>query len=113
MATGTIIGGAPDNANTMVIAREYTYTWPSGVTVKAYKSLKIQANKFNVSTPSGYQVMGIGRYHSGTVNCSVAAIYPHATGDADMMVIRNATGNEQTAKTSRLTIVYIRSGFCV
>ena len=85
----------------------YSYTW-TGLAAGSIKHIK--ASDFGISTPSGYEVLGIGRFSSGTVNCPVANVYPFATGTTTAMSIINASGATQNNKNASIGIIYVRKG---
>lgn len=86
----------------------YSYTW-TGLAAGSIKHIK--ASDFGISTPSGYEVLGIGRFSSGTVNCPVANVYPFATGTTTAMSIMNASGATQNNKNASIGIIYVKKGF--
>lgn len=86
----------------------YSYSW-TNLAAGAIKHIK--ASDFGFSTPSGYQVLGLARFTSGTVNCPVANVYPFATGSTTAMSIINTSNATQTGKKASIGIVYVKKGF--
>ena len=86
----------------------YSFSW-TNLAAGAIKHIK--ASEFGFSTPPGYQVLGLARFTSGTVNCPVANVYPFATGSTTAMSIINTSNATQTGKKASIGIVYVKKGF--
>ena len=116
MATGTIHRSAPDDADTLIKTVYYTSAWPD--TLEDGKSLSLPANGFKNGSLvlgnaiSGYRMIGVGRFTSGTQACYITTLSINATGTSAAMTVRNNSGATQKNKTAGIEILYIRDSFC-
>ena len=85
----------------------YEYEVP---TVNVNSTLNITANNFGFATPSGYKVMALVRFFTGSVNLAACMVNPNAVGTATAMGIRNISGSAQSGKTAAIGILYVKTG---
>lgn len=109
--TGTIVHGFPDNTNILIKKILYTYVWPSDFSIAANGSKEVTANSFDISTPEGYDPVGVGRYNSGSSTVHIYKIDIDAVGEDAIVKMRNVTSSAQKNLTSYIEIIYIKNGF--
>lgn len=87
-----------------------TKTYTTSYTVGGNGAGSITANDFEVSTPSGYSVIGVVDFATQSTSVDIRGVYGRATGSSTMMSLRNVTSTSVTA-TAYITILYAKSLF--
>lgn len=80
----------------------YSYTY----TVSGNGSATISAANFGISPISGYKMIGLYYFTSGTLNCSIIAV--NAATSGSVMSIKNTSSSEQTKK-AKLGVLWVKS----
>lgn len=104
MASGTIKMAVPESMMPLFKVVRYTKDWPEEVQTGGTANLT--ASDFGFSTPSGYSVVCIRRYTSGTENAFVSELNPNATGESNAMTFLNTASTTQSGKTACVEVVY-------
>ena len=94
----------PSTSSPLIKKVGYTYSYTN---LAANTVLNITANDFGISTPSGYSVLGITTFYTGSTNVLTRNV-TNATGTSTVLSIRNVSSSA-TSGTAGVTFVYIRS----
>lgn len=100
MATSTIKKDAP-----IIIKKQYTGTF--GLSASERKG--ITANNLNMSTPSGYEVLGVYCAYTGSTSVDVVGIRPVSTGSQNALWLRNKDNSAVRDVAVYFYVAYIRS----
>ena len=100
MATSTIKKDAP-----IIINKQYNGTF--GLSASERKG--ITANNLNMSTPSGYEVLGVYAAYTGSASVDVIGIRAVSTGTQNALWIRNNSNSTVRDVAVYFYVAYIRS----
>lgn len=100
----TQIDALNSNVDSLIKFKEYTYTY----SLAQGGALNITGQNFGLATPSGYSVLGIVYFNSGS-SFAVPTYVAHNAGAATAVAVRNI-GSTSLNPTFRVRFAYIRSG---
>ena len=100
MATSTIKKDAP-----IIIKKQYSGTF--GFSASERKG--ITATNLNMSTPSGYEVLGVYNAYTTSADVDVIGIRASSTGTQNALWVRNRTNSTVRDVTVYFYVAYIRS----
>ena len=92
------------NLDSLIKFKEYTYTY----SLAQGGALNITGQNFGLATPSGYSVLGIVYFNSGS-SFAAPTYVAHNAGAATAVAVRNI-GSTSLNPTFRVRFAYIRSG---
>lgn len=92
------------NLDSLIKFKDYTYTY----SLAQGGALNITGQNFGLATPSGYSVLGIVYFNSGS-SFAVPTYVAHNAGVATAVAVRNI-GSTSLNPTFRVRFAYIRSG---
>lgn len=101
---GTLINALQTAVDTLIKFKDYTYTY----SLAQGDAINITGQNFGLSTPSGYSVLGIVYFNSGS-SFAVPTYVAHNTGTGTAAAVRNV-GSTSLNPTFRVRFSYIRSG---
>lgn len=87
---------------------EYHYTIAS---IAANKALDISADSLGISTPAGYEPVGLVTFFSGSANLTAYLANAFATGNSSAMRVRNLSGSALSGNVVVMSILYVKTGF--